>query len=92
MKLSRKKKELRVFKLKPTASFKQTAFAQNDRLLAAQERIHHHRPFFESRSHYGRLTHARARVEPPSKGREAPCPISDNTCRGCLCQVLGQFQ
>jgi hypothetical protein len=42
-----KQQELKMFHLKATAPFVNPAFAQNENLLPARERIDHHRPFFE---------------------------------------------
>src|SRR2546423_10673783 len=50
-----KKKKLRMLDLEPAGPFADAAFAQDDDLLAAPQRIHHDGPFFERNPHGQRL-------------------------------------
>src|SRR5688500_16097213 len=70
MEESGKEGELAMFHLKPAAAFVNTAFAENEDLLTAPERVHHDGPFFEGCCHsvsVGKPTRYIRRVEERKK-------------------------
>ena len=59
MKKGREQNELSVFHLESATAFTNTAFPEDENLLACPQRLNHDGPFFEANPHSGSLSQRR---------------------------------